>query len=145
MPAYAGDGMAFLGIPADCIVSHLRYLEPVTSFRSELAYVNNLFLAAADLARATSRKTWAENVQQRLFDPLGMRSSSSGQEAFEAAKNVAAPHKVVGGSVTAFAGDAPQLAWAYTYGPAGRRPERIPPSSALSPPAGQLPGAQPTR
>jgi CubicO group peptidase (beta-lactamase class C family) len=119
MPAYAGDGMAFLGFPADYIVSQMRHLEPVTSFRSEFAYVNNLFLAAGDLARATSGKTWAENVQQRVFDPLGMRSSSSGQEAFEAAKNVAAPHKVVGGSVTAFAGDAPQLAWAYTYGPAG--------------------------
>src|SRR5262245_57563694 len=119
MPAYAGDGMAFFGFPADYIVSHMRLIEPVTSFRSEFAYVNNLFLVAGDLARVTSGKTWAENVQQRVFDPLGMRSSSSGQDAFEAAKNVAAPHKVVGGSVTAFAGDARQLAWAYTYGPAG--------------------------
>lgn len=119
MPAYAGDGMAFLGFPADYIVAHMQHLEPVTSFRSEFAYVNNLFLVAGDLARASSGKTWAENVQQRVFDPLGMRSSSSGQEAFKAAGNVAAPHKVVGGSVTAFAGDAPQLAWAYTYGPAG--------------------------
>lgn len=119
MPAYAGDGMVFLGFPADYIVAHMKHLDPVTSFRSEFAYVNNLFLVAGDLARATSGKTWAENVQQRVFDPLGMRSSSSGQEAFKAAGNVAAPHKVVGGSVTAFAGDAPQLAWAYTYGPAG--------------------------
>src|SRR5262245_506905 len=119
MPAYAGDGMTFLGFPADYIVSHMKLIQPATSFRSEFAYVNNLFLVAGDLARATSGKTWAENVQQRVFDPLGMRSSSSGQDAFEAAKNVAAPHKVVGGSVTAFAGDAPQLAWAYTYGPAG--------------------------
>ena len=119
MPAYAGDGMAILGFPADYIVSRMKLIEPVTSFRSEFAYVNNLFLVAGDLARATSGKTWADNVQQRVFDPLGMRSSSSGQDAFKTAGNAAAPHKVVGGAVTAFAGDAPQLAWAYTYGPAG--------------------------
>jgi CubicO group peptidase (beta-lactamase class C family) len=70
MPAYAGDGMAFLGFPADYIVAHMKHLDPVTGFRSEFAYVNNLFLVAGDLARATSGKTWAENVQQRVFDPL---------------------------------------------------------------------------
>jgi CubicO group peptidase (beta-lactamase class C family) len=119
MPAYAGDGMAFLGFPADYIVSKMRHIEPVTSFRSEFAYVNNLFLVAGDLAHASSGETWAANVQHRIFDPLGMASSSSGQEGFAAASDAAAPHKLVGGAVTAFAADAPQLAWAYTYGPAG--------------------------
>jgi CubicO group peptidase (beta-lactamase class C family) len=119
MPEYAGDAMAFLGFPADYIVSKMKLIEPVTSFRSEFAYVNNLFLVAADLARQTSGHTWGENLQQRVFDPLGMRSSSSNQDAFEAASDAAAPHKIVGGAVTAFAPDAPQLAWAYTYGPAG--------------------------
>jgi CubicO group peptidase (beta-lactamase class C family) len=119
MPAYAGDGMAFLGFPADHIVARMKLIEPVTSFRSEFAYVNNLFLVAADLVHATSGQTWAENVQHRVFDPLGMKSSSSGQESFAAASDAAAPHKIVGGAVTAFAAGAPQLAWAYTYGPAG--------------------------
>src|SRR5262245_40431159 len=119
MPAYAGDGMAFLGFPADYIVSKMKLIEPVTSFRSEFAYVNNLFLVSGDLAHRTSGLTWAENLQQRVFDPLGMRSSSSGQDAFKAASNAAAPHKLVGGKLTAFGPDAPQLAWAYTYGPAG--------------------------
>jgi CubicO group peptidase (beta-lactamase class C family) len=119
MPAYAGDGMAVLGYPADYIVSKIKLIEPVTSFRSEFAYVNNLFLVAADLARATSGQSWAAGLDARLFKPLGMRSSSSGQDAFEAAANAAAPHKLVDGKVTAFAAAAPQLAWAYTYGPAG--------------------------
>src|SRR4029453_6200351 len=70
MPAYAGDGMAFLGFPADYIVANMKHLDPVTGCRSEFAYVKNFFLVAGDLARATSGKTWAENVQQRVFDPL---------------------------------------------------------------------------
>jgi CubicO group peptidase (beta-lactamase class C family) len=119
MPAYAGDGMAILGYPADYIVSKMKLIEPVTSFRSEFAYVNNLFLVAAELARATGGQSWKDGLDARLFRPLGMRSSSSGQDAFEAATNAAAPHKLVDGKVTAFAADAPQLAWAYTYGPAG--------------------------
>jgi len=119
MPAYAGDGMAILGYPADYIVSKIKLIEPVTSFRSEFAYVNNLFLVAADLARATSGQSWADGLDARLFRPLGMRASSSGQEAFKTAANAAAPHKLVDGKVTAFAADAPELAWAYTYGPAG--------------------------
>jgi CubicO group peptidase (beta-lactamase class C family) len=119
MPAYAGDGMAILGFPPDYIVAKMKLIEPVTSFRSEFAYVNNLFLVAADLARATSGKGWADSLEERLLRPLGMRSSSSGQRAFKAAADAAAPHKLVDGKVTAFAADAPQLAWAYTYGPAG--------------------------
>src|SRR5262245_41694342 len=119
MPAYAGDGMAILGYPADYIVSKMKLIEPVTSFRSEFAYVNNLFLVAAALARTTSGQSWADGLDARVFRPLGMRSSSSGQDAFEAATNAAAPHKLVDGKVTAFAANAPQLAWAYTYGPAG--------------------------
>src|SRR4029434_1357875 len=94
MPAYAGDGMAILGFPPDYIVAKMKLIEPVTSFRSEFAYVNNLFLVAADLARQTSGRTWAENLQQRVFDPLGMRSSSSSQDAFKAASDAAAPHKI---------------------------------------------------
>src|SRR4030095_15901475 len=119
MPAYAGDGMAILGFPPDYIVAKMKLIEPVTSFRSEFAYVNNLFLVAADLARATSGKGWADSLEERLFRPLGMRSSSSGQRAFKAAADAASPHKLVNGKVTAFAADAPQLAWSYTTGPAG--------------------------
>jgi CubicO group peptidase (beta-lactamase class C family) len=119
MPPYAGDAMAVLGFPADYIVSKMKLIQPVTSFRTDFGYVNNLFLVAADLAQATSGQTWADGLRARVFDPLGMRSSSSGQKDFAAAANAAAPHKLVGGTVTAFAADAPQVAWAYTYGPAG--------------------------
>jgi hypothetical protein len=111
--------MAILGYPADYIVSKMRLIEPVTSFRSEFAYVNNLFLVAADLAQATGGQAWADGLDARLFRPLGMRSSSSGQSPFATAANAASPHKIVDGKVTAFAASAPQVAWAYTYGPAG--------------------------
>ena len=58
-PAYAGDGLALLGFSADDIVAKMRFLKPVSSFRSEFAYVNNLFLVAADLVHRSSGISWA--------------------------------------------------------------------------------------
>ena len=119
MRPYAGDFMAIAGFPADYILSKIKYMEPITSFRSEFGYVNNLFLVAGEVIRQTSGKTWEENLQSRIFDPLGMKSSSSSQKAFVAAPNAAAPHKIVNGKITAFSSSDPQTAWAYTYGPSG--------------------------
>lgn len=119
MPPSAGDGLAIFGFSADDIVSKIRLLKPVSSFRSEFAYVNNLFLVAADLVNQTSGVSWAENLQKKIFEPLGMKSSSSSQAAFQVAPNAASPHKLVNGAITAFAGNASELAWAYTYAPAG--------------------------
>jgi CubicO group peptidase (beta-lactamase class C family) len=72
----------------------------VSSFRSEFAYVDNLSLVAANLVQRRSGLTWAENLQQSLFEPLGMTASSSGQEAFHAAANTVSPHKRVHDTVS---------------------------------------------
>jgi CubicO group peptidase (beta-lactamase class C family) len=119
MQPYAGDYMAVLGFPPEYISSKIRFMKPITSFRSEFGYVNNLFLVAGRLIERASGKTWGENLQTRIFDPLGMKSSSSTQAAFVAATNAAAPHKIVNGKVTAFSSTDPNTAWAYTYAPSG--------------------------
>lgn len=119
MRPYAGDFMAIAGFPAEYIFSKIKYMKPITSFRSEFGYVNNLFLVAGEVIQQTSGKTWEENLQSRIFDPLGMKSSSASQKAFMAATNAAAPHKIVNGKITAFSSSDPKTAWAYTYGPSG--------------------------
>ena len=119
MQPYAGDAMAVLGFPPEYILSKIRFMKPITSFRSEFGYVNNLFLVAGGLIERASGKTWGENLQTRIFDPLGMQSSSSTQAAFVSATNAAAPHKIVNGKVTAFSSTDPNTAWAYTYAPSG--------------------------
>ena len=119
MQPYAGDYMAILGFPPEYILSKIRFMKPITSFRSEFGYVNNLFLVAGGLIERASGKTWGENLQTHIFDPLGMKSSSSTQAAFVAVTNAAAPHKIVNGKVTAFSSTDPNTAWAYTYAPSG--------------------------
>jgi CubicO group peptidase (beta-lactamase class C family) len=119
MQPYAGDLMAILGFDAPYILSQIKQIPAVSSFRSQFAYVNNLFLVAAEVVSRHTGLSWDEAVRQRLFAPLGMTESSTGHEAYRTASNVAFSHKRVDGRVTSLPPDAPALAWVYTYGPAG--------------------------
>ena len=77
MKPYAGDILAMIGYGRDDIVRSTAHIEPVTSFRSEFSYVNNLWVTAAAVVEAKTGKTWEQNLQERIFDPLGMGESSS--------------------------------------------------------------------
>jgi CubicO group peptidase (beta-lactamase class C family) len=116
---YAGDLMAVIGFDAASIQAQIKQMPPVSSFRSRFGYVNNLFLVAADVIRRHTGMPWANAVQRRLFEPLGMTESSTDLEAYRSATNVAFSHTVLDGHVTALPMDAPSLGFAYTYSPAG--------------------------
>jgi CubicO group peptidase (beta-lactamase class C family) len=119
LPAHAGDAQAFLGFDRTQMIHSLRYIKPVTSFRSQYAYQNCLFLAVAALVEKYTGKSWETNVQERLLQPLGMSSSSVGLKGWQQAKNVAYLHEAKDGQVTALPQDWPFLFWVYLYGPAG--------------------------
>lgn len=119
LPAYAGDDQAILGFDRAHIIHSLRYLKPVTSFRSQFAYQNGLFLVAAALIEKYSGASWEENLKTRIFTPLGMTSTTAGLEGFQQAQNVTFLHKKIGDKVEAIPSDWPYHSWVYTYGPAG--------------------------
>lgn len=119
LPPYAGDAQSYLGFDRAHIIHSLRYLKPVTSFRSRYAYQNGLFLVAAALVEKYTDKSWEDNLKARLFKPLGMSATSAGLEAFQQAKNVSFLHKKNGGKVGALPTDWPDHNWVYIYGPAG--------------------------
>lgn len=119
LPGYAGDGQAFLGFDRAHLIQSLRYFKPVTSFRSQYAYQNGLFLVPAALVEKYTGKSWEENVQTRLFKPLGMSATSTGLTGFQQAKNVTFLHRKKEGQVTPLPRDWPYHYWVYIYGPAG--------------------------
>ena len=59
------------------IVHQLRYIKPVTGFRSGYAYDNLLYIAAGQVIEAVSGKSWEEAVRMRIFAPLQMDGTSS--------------------------------------------------------------------
>jgi CubicO group peptidase (beta-lactamase class C family) len=119
LPSYAGDLQSFVGFDRAHIVQSLRYLQPVSSFRSKFGYQNSLFLVAAELVEQATGKSWEENVEQRIFQPLGMSESTVGLKGFQDALNVAVPHLRDGAEIVPLDKSWPYHPWVYVYGPAG--------------------------
>ena len=77
------------------VIYRLRHLKPVTSFRSQFAYQNVMYLVAGEIIPAITGLSWDEFVQQRLLTPLNMKSSNTSTKALSQAPNVATPHSII--------------------------------------------------
>lgn len=118
-PAYASDQMVLMGAGRDDVLKAIAYVEPVSSFRSKFAYVNNLWLEAAKMLELTQAKTWEQLVKEQIFTPLKMTASTTDKNGLFNAPNHATPHQWSKSGPIALAPDWPFQHWVYTYGPAG--------------------------
>ncbi|MCD9623278.1 serine hydrolase [Rhabdothermincola salaria] len=96
LPDHAGDLLEDLGYDRTAVLERLRFL-PLDAFRDSYAYTNFGLTAAAEAAAAAVGTEWADIVQQEVFDPLGMSSSSDRFADYEARENKAATHVEVDG------------------------------------------------
>lgn len=62
------------------------------SFRMKYGYSNLMYIAAGEVIKAVSGKTWDEFITERFFKPLGMNSSTTTNRGFEKRNDVAVPH-----------------------------------------------------
>ncbi|PWT89381.1 MAG: serine hydrolase [Blastocatellia bacterium] len=76
----------------DEVLRRVRYLKPSWSFRSRFGYQNIMFLAAGQLIPSITGKSWDDFVRERIFVPLGMRSTSTSIKALSNSTDVASPH-----------------------------------------------------
>lgn len=77
------------------VVKRIRHLKPVSSFRSQFAYQNIMYLVAGQLIPAVTDLDWDTFVQQRLFKPLSMSDSVTSITAFTPQAKVVTPHITV--------------------------------------------------
>ena len=91
--AGAGDLMFFP--PTDLtraeIIHRLRFIKPVTSFRSSFAYDNLLYIVAGEVIATIEKASWEETVRKRILAPLQMNETST-SSALPASANRAWPH-----------------------------------------------------
>ena len=97
LPDHAGDRLEDLGYDRKAILSRLRYQKPSSSFRSHYAYTNFGFTEAAVAAANAAGKSWDEVSAEKLYQPLGMKNTSSRYADFVAAKNHALGHVLING------------------------------------------------
>src|SRR5438046_9439764 len=97
LPAHAGDLLEDLGFTRAEILYRLRYQHPASSFRSHYAYTNFGMTEAGIAAAKTYGLEWEEAAKQKLYDPLGMTSTSSRYADFLARSNKALGHVLAAG------------------------------------------------
>jgi len=54
------------------IIKRMKHLRPVSSFRSEFAYDNLMFIIAGEIIHKLTGKPWSQVIQDRIFTPLKM-------------------------------------------------------------------------
>jgi len=97
--AGAGDLMLWpepSGFSRAEILHNLRHLKPVSSFRSDYAYDNLLYIVAGEIVPAVTGQSWENFVQSRILNPLGM-ACYSGDAPMDALADVATPHSWLDG------------------------------------------------
>jgi CubicO group peptidase (beta-lactamase class C family) len=88
LPAYANDALIFLGFDPSTMIRSLRFVDPVSSFRTTFAYTNITHLVASRIvARAEGEKQWTDVLKKEIFDPLGMKDTTDTAAGIETAPN----------------------------------------------------------
>ena len=80
------------------IIHNMRYLKPVSDFRTKYDYDNLLYIIAGEVVAKASGMSWEEFIEQKIMKPLGMTESAA---SIQRAKrnNIIDPHAPVDGKL----------------------------------------------
>jgi len=77
------------------VIHALRYLEPSSSFRSQFAYDNLLYIVAGEVVARVANTSFEEFLEQRLLQPIGMTDCRATLGRAANNPNKATPHLLV--------------------------------------------------
>ncbi|MED5550203.1 MAG: serine hydrolase [Pseudomonadota bacterium] len=103
LPLGAGDLLVFPdGKPeVSDILAAIRHIPPATSFRSEYAYDNLMYIIAGEVLSRIDGRPWAEAIDARIFDPLAMDSCEALPSQAAADDNTVTQHSRAPGETEA--------------------------------------------
>lgn len=96
LPDHAGDRLEDIGYDQAAILDKLR-LEPLAPFRITYEYTNFGYTAGAEAVAAAAGTDWAQLSADAVYTPLGMQSTSSRFDDFQARPNRAVGHVDIDG------------------------------------------------
>ena len=100
LATFGGDLLWYMTTYSRAEILHrIRYLKPVTSFRTAYGYQNLMFLAAGQILPAVTGKSWDGFIKERVLVPRGLTPSQTSIAAFKSGDNVATPHNEVDGQM----------------------------------------------
>ncbi len=96
------------------IIYNLRYLKPVSSFRTKYDYDNLLYIVAGEVIQRVSGLSWEDFIETKIMQPLNMTTSAASFTRLKDKSNVIDAHAPINGKVQAIRRD-----FMETMGPAG--------------------------
>jgi CubicO group peptidase (beta-lactamase class C family) len=113
----AGDLMFFPegnNFTSKDVINNVKYLKPESSFRSEFAYNNNMFIIAGEVLKRVSGLSWEEFIETKIMKPVGMINSKASYNRVTNRTNIIDAHTRAEGKVIQIPHD-----WSETANPAG--------------------------
>jgi CubicO group peptidase (beta-lactamase class C family) len=101
LPTSAGDALEDLGFTRPVILHKMRLLPLTGEFRKTYQYSNFGYTEGAIAAAKTARVQWEDLASRRLFQPLGMTSTSYRYSDYENRANKASIHVIIDGKAVA--------------------------------------------
>ncbi|MBB5518922.1 serine hydrolase [Amphiplicatus metriothermophilus] len=100
LPLGAGDLLVIPDAKPEVsdILAAIKHIPPATSFRSEYAYDNLMYMIAGEVLSRIDRRPWHKSIEARLFKPLGMRSCEALPSKAAASKRTVTQHLRTPGS-----------------------------------------------
>lgn len=90
---FSGDNIWYkTTLPASELIKRYKHVPRAYDFRAGYGYSNLMYIAAGEIIETVTGKSWAQNVQERILDPLGMNRTIATLGALESKGNYATPH-----------------------------------------------------
>src|SRR5690554_5609306 len=87
----------------DEVLYQMRYMDFEKPFRSDFVYNNVMYSLAGQVIEYTNGRTWDDFLKERLFEPLGMNSTTTSITQLKKGDNQAYPHQEIDGKVVPIA------------------------------------------
>jgi len=98
----AGDLMMFpdgTDFTIKDVVASFQHFTPVSGFRTQFDYDNQLYLVAGEITARISGMTWEAFIQKRILEPLQMKNSFSSVNQIKDLNTMASPHSSESGTI----------------------------------------------
>ncbi len=81
------------------MIYNLRFLKPVSDFRTKYDYDNNLYIVAGEVIAKISGMSWEEFIEQRIMKPIGFVASKTSYDRVTNNANIIDAHAPADGKV----------------------------------------------
>lgn len=92
--SYALDDLPPWGYTRDDLYHIYAHVKPSYSFRTKYAYNNSMYTIAAKIIEKYTGKSWDDALIERIFTPLDMKNSTTGNIAYFTAENLAQGYRM---------------------------------------------------